>query len=530
MGNDLRQLLERRWGDDWLIGVSSHEFWQKLERNIQDLENQDSKISLFLIPEVDPLALLAKFFAALSLGHSIALANPHWGAGEWDQVRPLGFTLWSDSLSREAGQALGNGDKLSKPHSMGTLRGTLDHFHFYGTQSGFAHTESPKVLIPTGGTSGSLKFAVHTWQTLMASVEGFRSHFEVDRVQAYCVLPLFHVSGLMQALRVFTSGGRLVLQSYRDLKQGKRLPCPAFGFLSLVPTQLQWLLEQGEGYLNWLRHFRAVLLGGAPAWSTLLQQARQHQIPLAPTYGMTETASQVATLLPEQFLAGVAGNGRALPHAQILVLGPQHEPLADGTVGQIAIAARSMALGYLCLDHTPHFSPLNRRIVPEDQYEQESLDMDISSFPHWNDQTADLEGFRKAPFLTDDMGFLDSDHNLHIVGRCSTKLITGGENVFPEDLEAVLLALEGIQDACVVGLPDEAWGQRLCAVIVSQPGSGDFKNLAGAMRAELSGHQCPKAWIKVESLPRTIQGKVNRKLTLELAQKIFGSYDHRSMP
>jgi O-succinylbenzoic acid--CoA ligase len=485
MGADLKLLLRQRWGKDWLIGLDSQRFWQELDEMIQTLLDEPLGSSLLLISEADPLRFLIHFFAACSLGHSVVLGNPGWGKREWEQVGIVDLP-W------------GSGSWQTIPWDGNGLRSLI--------------------LIPSGGSSGKLKFVTHTWQTLMASVRGFQAHFELSQVNAYCVLPLFHVSGLMQVLRVLVSGGKLALQPYQVLKQGHILPLPESGFLSLVPTQLQWLLQQDNGYVDWLKTFRAVLLGGAPAWPSLVQQAREVEVPLALTYGMTETASQVATLLPEEFLAGATSNGRALPHTQIFVMDERGQPLGKEQIGQVVIEAESLALGY---------------VLPGNDWQMFALKE--SQVEWWavstlREEYRGADEFLRGLFFTDDIGFLDAGGALHIIGRRSSKMITGGENVFPEEVEALLLASESVQDACVVGLPDQQWGQRLCAVVVLAEKTVELKALGTLMAGSLAAYKCPKVWIVGQAIPRTPQGKVNRKQALELAQTVLGIYEHRSLP
>jgi O-succinylbenzoic acid--CoA ligase len=528
MGTDLSQCLRQRWGQNWLIGADNSEFWQSLTETIQTLEQHCDQPSLLLIKEETSLTLLAKFFAALTLGHSVLLSNPRWGKQEWALVSYLNPTPWPENLEQVTDLNPQSGDQPDhSDSSSGDIKPEIKKPNACLNQGQASGPSGSAVLIPTGGTSGRMKFVVHSEKTLMASVRGFQAHFQANSVHAYCVLPLFHVSGLMQALRVLVGGGRLALQAYGDLKRSKLLPCPEAGFLSLVPTQLQWLLEQGEPYLTWMKQFRAVLLGGAPAWPGLLAQARLNAIPLALTYGMTETASQVATLLPEQFLAGSCSNGKALPHAQIYVLGSQWQPLGPDQVGQIAITAESLALGYVWPEPVPQFSPLD--LTRQSKNQQVSTPITGQKLPPWL-RLHEAEKGQRQQFLTDDLGYLDAEGNLYITGRCSTKLITGGENVFPEEVESVLLAVEGVRDVCVVGVPDQRWGQRLCAVLVLKPEVCSFSELALAISPHLAGYKCPKAWIQVETLPRTAQGKVNRQLTLELAETILANYDHYSVP
>ncbi|MGF1566650.1 MAG: AMP-binding protein [Nodosilinea sp.] len=476
MGTALTTLRQDRWGEDWLVGLDGQRFWPRLKQFSLALErptNHTNPQPAILIAEPDPLKFLAAFFAAHSLGYSVLLANPQWGNHERQVLNAIAQPQWSNPVDQ--------------------------HFSCYPcpTLSGMV---APLIAIPTGGSGGTVKFTLHTWATLMASVQGFCHHFGTDSVSAYCVLPLYHVSGLMQALRVFTSGGQLAVQPYRALKQGQLLTLADGGFLSLVPTQLQDLLDRGDPFLPWLRRFRAVLLGGAPPWPALLHRARAEGIPLALTYGMTETASQVATLLPEEFLAGHNSSGRPLSHASLKILDYQGKVQPPGLVGQVVIEAESLAWGYL----------------GRGTFSREELGIpDPQPIPEG--------GFPLScrTFTTDDVGYVDGDGYLYIVGRSSTKLITGGENVFPEEIEAALLATGQVQDACVVGLPDAHWGQRLCALVgLRQPGRLD--ELEDRVRSRLSPFKVPKLWIWVPIIPRTPQGKISRKQALVLAEAILG--------
>jgi O-succinylbenzoic acid--CoA ligase len=183
------------------------------------------------------------------------------------------------------------------------------------------------IMIPTGGSSGKIKFAIHTWDTLMASVRGFTQYFQLNKVNSFCVLPLYHVSGLMQFMRSFTTGGKLAILPFKELDSSQIYNIePSEFFISLVPTQLQRLLEKPD-LITWLSQFETVLLGGAPAWNELLEKARFYRIRLAPTYGMTETASQIATVKPDDFLNGKISSGQTLPHAQITICNQKGEVL-----------------------------------------------------------------------------------------------------------------------------------------------------------------------------------------------------------
>ena len=159
------------------------------------------------------------------------------------------------------------------------------------------------LCIPTGGSSGAIKLARHDEGTLSAAVNGFCGHFGVSKVNVIGMLPLHHVSGFMAWMRTVLTGGSYVAANWKAVEAGERPELPAGErewFLSLVPTQLQRLLGDREAE-EWLRGFRAVFVGGAPAWPALIAAGAAARLPLAFSYGMTETAAMVTALKPEEF-------------------------------------------------------------------------------------------------------------------------------------------------------------------------------------------------------------------------------------
>lgn len=451
--------LKKRAADDWLISYDSRQFNQLVEELYLELTQLLSCGSpKILLAEREPVRFLAGFIAACAAGCPVFLANPSWVEQEWEQV----FALVQPDL------ILGHGD-------WGL---TVKNYHPSPQPTIF----NPQwIMIPTGGSSGKIRFAIHTWETLMASVRGFQQYFNLNQVNSFCVLPLYHISGLMQFLRSFTTNGQLIFLPFKELEFRSKTDIELSEFfISLVPTQLQRIL-QNPASANWLAQFKTVLLGGAPAWTEILEQARYCGIRLAPTYGMTETASQIATLKPADFLKGDNGCGQVLPHVKVTICSPTGKYLGINQTGIITIQAKSLALGYY-----PEF-------------------------------------FREDKLQLDDLGFFDDHGNLNIVGRSSNKIITGGENVYPSEVEAAIRATHLVDDVCVIGLPDKHWGQVVTAIYVS---SNSFTTAAlqAALRNKLSKFKYPKHWIAVETIPRNCQGKVNR----EQLQKIATASLHSS--
>ncbi len=440
--------VQERAEEDWWIGHKSRAFFELANQSIAQLNLEKARSPrspVILLAESDPLHFLAKFIAACATDCHLFLCNPTWTDPEWAQV----FALVQPTLIYEKSTLSPRVVALSSPDTRPAI---LDH-------------NPPLICIPTGGSSGTIRFAMHTWDTLMASVIGFQQYFGVEQIHSCCVLPLYHVSGLMQFLRSLTSGGKLALISDKTLESSPLPFDPADCFLSLVPTQLQRLLGSPL-----LAHFKTILLGGAPAGAALLEQARRLNIPLAPTYGMTETASQVATLKPMDFLQGITGCGQPLPHAHITIRKlTTGRVLAGNQTGGVTIASASLALGY---------------------------------YPKL---------FNDSAFATDDIGWLDERGFLHIVGRQSDKIITGGENVFPAEVEAAILATGWVQDVGVIGVSDRHWGEAIVAVYVPIDINLTVITLKAALESRLSKFKRPKHWVAVDQLPRNAQGKLNRQ-------------------
>jgi o-succinylbenzoate---CoA ligase len=443
--NALKDNRDRSWlicgESENLVKENRDRFYVLLEDFLARLTQltKEKEKSQVLITESDPVRFLASFLAALTANCDIFLGNPHWQEQEWQQV----FEIVAPDLI------------------LGNFRATVSLSLIKKRQKETKKRES-KIMIPTGGTSGKICFAIHTWKTLCASVRGFCQYFELALVNSFCVLPLYHVSGLMQFMRSYLTQGTLAILSYQTLKEEKEIELNISSFfISLVPTQLQFLLRTKP---DWLKQFDTVLLGGAPAWRSLLEDARKAQIKLAPTYGMTETASQIVTLKPDEFLKGNDSNGRVLPHAQI----------EFNNAGIITIKSDSLFLGY---------------------------------YP-------DL--LQPKTFLTDDIGYLDPQGFLYVLGRNSHKIITGGENVFPTEVEAAIFATELVKDVAVVGLPDPHWGQIVAAIYVPKLNNSTaaieiIAMIENQLKKTISRFKHPKYWLAVENLPRSDRGKINYK-------------------
>ncbi len=443
--SDILTIIKARLKEKWIIGCNYEDFYELIINYINqftDIKQKARNPKIILVKNNNNLEFLSAFLASIITNSHVFICDKRWQEKEWQQVLNLiqpNLIIGIDYLN-----------KIDANNAQNTL----------------SLPDQNLIMIPTGGTSGKIRFAIHTWDNLSTSVQGFTNFFQVKKVNSFCVLPLYHVSGLMQFMRSFLTQGKIIFYPYSDLKKGiiPSINIQDF-FISLVPTQLQLLLTLNPHFLS---QFKTVLLGGAPPWNSLLDTARKHNLNLSPTYGMTETASQVVTLKPQDFLQGNNSTGQVLPHAKITISKEQNV---------IQIQAKSLFFGY---------------------------------YPNYQQQ---------QQIITDDLGYFDNEEYLYILGRNSQKIITGGENVFPKEIEDIILETNLVQDVCVIGVADSQWGEVVTAIYVPKDVHIDVNIIRAMIKQQLSPVKQPKYWIQVEKLPRNQQGKLNYQTLQKIATK-----------
>lgn len=335
--------------------------------------------------------------------------------------------------------------------------------------SKYDDSETGWLCLPTGGTSGGIRFARHDEQTLSVSIAGFCAHFDIGQVNALDVLPAHHVSGLMARIRCAATKGEHVSWSWKQLEAGEwpKLATKADGwFLSLVPTQLQRLLGNKAAVEN-LQRFRAVFVGGGPFWTELADSATAAGVPVVVAYGMTETGAMVVAQLPADFAAGDRSCGRPMPHARVEVVDDESgEILPQGSTGLVRITGESLFRGY------------------------------------WPER-----GMQSV--LTDDLGRFDADGRLSILGRRDAVIITGGKKVHPMEVEAALRLSGEFTDIAVIGVPDPQWGSAVVACFPPSAKTPDRGKIESAL-AGLAVYKRPKKILSISPWPLNAVGKLNR--------------------
>ncbi len=322
-------------------------------------------------------------------------------------------------------------------------------------------------VLATSGTTGRPKLAMLPRRAWVASAEasGANLGWREDDRWLLC-MPLAHVGGLSVVTRcvharravVLMDDGRFGADAVIEAVERRRVT-----LLSVVPTMLHRMLARSPSWAppRWLR---AILLGGAAASPLLLRRAAAAGWPILTTYGLTEACSQVTTQRYGTTQQGEAGEGVVLEGVEVSV-----------DDGRVLVRGSTMMSGYLG---------------------------EAAPF--------DAEGW----FATGDCGRWDDAGNLHILGRRTDLIVTGGENVYPAEVEAALEECPGVSAACVFGVPDEEWGQLVAAAVV---GTVTVASIAQFAAERLAPHKRPRLVSICGDLRWTASGKLDRAATARAA-------------
>lgn len=248
--------------------------------------------------------------------------------------------------------------------------------------------------------------------------------------------------------------------------------------MSVVSNMLTRMLEELGSEPRYPQAFRCMLLGGGPAPLALLQACVERGIPVMQTYGMTETCSQFATLSPQYMLSKLGSAGKPLFQSELRIMSDGVQ-LPAGEAGEIVVYGPNVTSGYY-----------NR---------------------------PDEDSLREGWLHTGDIGYVDEEGFLYVLDRRKDLIISGGENVYPAEIEAVLISHPDVLEAGVTAIDDEQWGQRPLAFVVLVAGKlFHVEQLQAYCADKLAKYKLPAAIHCVVELPRNAAGKLLRRELLKL--------------
>ena len=323
------------------------------------------------------------------------------------------------------------------------------------------------VIMNTSATTGQLKSVPLRWGQIRAHVQASKAVLgKTEQDNWLMVLPLFHVSGLSILLRSLYNGTAVtILPKYDEAQVLKLIESENINMMSLVPT----ILTQLEPSISHHK-LRVILLGGEFIPMALIDACEKKSLPIYKTYGMTETFSQSVTFSVLDYPHKRDSVGKPLPGMQVRI----DKPDADG-VGEIHLTGPMVMTGYI---------------------DKEPIDGDLN---------------------TDDIGYIDEDGFVYILNRRKDLIISGGENIYPKELEDLVYTLPSVKECAVVPVPDPKWGQVPALFVAFHDGESMTADaILSFMTKSLAKYKVPKYVKILPALPRNGTGKIVRnELRLE---------------
>ena len=331
----------------------------------------------------------------------------------------------------------------------------------------------------TSGSDGNPKGVVLTLGNHYYNALGSNENIVLDPSDNWHLsLPLFHVGGMGIMFRCLLAGAQtFVGDQFEPEALNQLIDSSQVSHLSLVPTMLAQLLTIRD-QRRFPVSLKAILVSGAPVPESLWERIRSMETPVVMSYGLTETASQITATRPGSVITPNVGAGRALRFRELKI----DAATSNGT-GEICVRGEVLFKGYV----------------------------DNTTSAH------DSDGW----FHTGDIGKLDEEQNLTVLGRKDEMFISGGENIFPQEIVAVAEKIDGVASAAVISIADSNWGSRPIMFVKLAIGSSHSEvTLLDEMAKSLARYKLPDRIIVLEKMPRTAIGKIDRQTLIQMAERL----------
>lgn len=339
--------------------------------------------------------------------------------------------------------------------------------------------EDEAVRMHTSGTTGKPKCVVYTHGGMIGEIESVKHIYEYTDGQRYqFIAQLFHTACIGAYLSLCTGGTLVLMDRFDPTNYMQTLIDEHITAISVVPTVLKWILDEAEKHDYDLSELRVIRYSTCPIPPETLRRAMEKlNCNFYQSYGMTEMGSIVTALVAEDHLSDNGAHldsvGRPIPGAEMMIADDDGNECPTGVVGEIYVKGPGRMKFYL-------------------------------GQPELTEKV-----FRGGWYHTHDMGFIDEYGYLHISGRSDDMIISGGENIHPAEITNVIMALPGVSEAAVYGLPDDTWGERVKASVVIYPDSTlTPEEIRAYCKKKIAGFKVPKEVEIISELPKTPSGKV----------------------
>ena len=336
--------------------------------------------------------------------------------------------------------------------------------------------DTAHIIMYTAGTTGRPKGAVLSQGASFWNATNLTLDMNFTRNDRnLSVLPMFHIGGIgLFTLPILYMGGTVVIQrTFEPAETLRLLKKENITLFFGVAAVFLFLIQHSDFNAEAFANVRVVMSGGAPLPENLVRQYDEVGIVLQQGFGMSEAAPSIATLSRELALEKAGSIGRALFHVEARVVDGDMNDLPPGEEGELVIQGPNLMQGY------------------------------------WDRPEATEEAFEGGWFHTGDIARMDEDGDLYIVDRKKDMFISGGENVYPAEVENALYELSQVAETAVIGAKDEKWGEVGRAIVVLKPGEQlEEGDVIDFLKARLARYKVPKKVIFIDQLPRNAAGKV----------------------
>ena len=335
--------------------------------------------------------------------------------------------------------------------------------------------EDPLFIVYTSGTTGTPKGAVLTQKAMQCNAQMALHAFDMTRHDHLLnVLPLFHIGGLaIQPLPGFSCGATLTLhEKFDPLAAVTEVQRSGITLVNSVPTVLQAMVASPAWQSCDLSSLKAISIGSTDVPVPLIEQIHARQIPLIQIYGATETGPIAIYQTIENAFTTVGSIGRTGLHCEIRLANPDGDPVSTGKSGEIWVRGNNILSQY------------------------------------WNNPEATAKNMVDGWFKTGDVARCDADGNFWFADRIKHVIISGGENIYPAEIERIVNKIPGIGEATVIGLPDAKWGETPAVVLGAGNEAIADQAILSACSKNLARFKVPKQILRLPTLPRNAMGKI----------------------
>jgi fatty-acyl-CoA synthase len=335
------------------------------------------------------------------------------------------------------------------------------------------------MILYTSGTTGASKGALISWRQIHWNAVNTILGLQLsERDVSFLNTPLYHTGGWHVLFTpLIYLGGTLVLQSKFDAERCNALMGPrGITLLFGIPTMLRMMMEASNFRAADFSSVRFAICGGEPCPIPVIQAYREKGVPIRQGYGLTEAGPNCYSLPAEDAIRKAGSVGFPNFHVQVRILKEEGVPAGPGEIGELVMGGPHVFSGY------------------------------------WNNPEATRETLRDGWVYTGDLTRQDKEGYYFIVGRKKEMFISGGENVYPPQVEKVIYTHPSVAQAAVIGLPDAQWGEVGCAFVVLHAGASlGEQELIDYCKQKLASYQCPKSVFFLEKLPMGDSGKIDKK-------------------